>query len=366
MNRAVKVTLKFATAYKLRQIKNLLVEYRKAVNFYIKHLWTTKGNLDKATLALLKGTRLSERYKSQTLRQALNIVISTKKSAKALNKKATRPIFKGAIILDAKFVSIEPGRNSFDLIIKLSTLKKYSRICVPTKKTQVLNKWIAKGGKLLQGCSLSEKNLSLFIRLPKVTFKKTGKPLGIDIGVNKLIADSNGKFYGQEFKTIRDKILRRKKGSKSRRRAYAERTNFINRTLNQLPWKNISILGMEDLKGIKTGKKKNRNKNFRKAMAPWVARQVLDRAKAKALENRVCPVEVPPAYTSSSCPICGKVSEKNRKGEKFQCIFCGHTGDADYIGALNILAKTLRFIGSVESPKPSDVSKGEHSFLCVA
>jgi transposase len=33
------------------------------------------------------------------------------------------------------------------------------------------------------------------------------------------------------------------------------------------------------------------------------------------------------------------VAKVNRKGEKFQCIACNLTGDADYIGALNILAK---------------------------
>ena len=40
----------------------------------------------------------------------------------------------------------------------------------------------------------------------------------------------------------------------------------------------------------------------------------------------------------------------NRKGEKFECLACGYKADADFVGALNILAKTLRFLGSLGSP----------------
>lgn len=86
MRRAVKVTLKFATASKQRQINALLQAYRSAVNFYIKSLWRTRGKLDRDTLAKLVGTRLSERYKSQALKQALETVIATKRSAKALGR----------------------------------------------------------------------------------------------------------------------------------------------------------------------------------------------------------------------------------------------------------------------------------------
>ncbi|HNJ41522.1 MAG TPA: zinc ribbon domain-containing protein [Acidobacteriota bacterium] len=41
----------------------------------------------------------------------------------------------------------------------------------------------------------------------------------------------------------------------------------------------------------------------------------------------------------------------NRKGEKFLCRHCGHTADADTVGAQNILARTLATFGSVESPE---------------
>ena len=109
-------------------------------------------------------------------------------------------------------------------------------------------------------------------------------------------------------------------------------------------------MAIEDLKNVKKGKSKKRSKKFRKAVAPWTYRQVIVGLKNKAQENRVHLVAVNPAYTSQECPSCGSVHKNNRKSEDFQCIQCGFTHDADTVGALNILKKGLREVGSVESP----------------
>lgn len=355
MRRACKVTTKFLTQRKKTALNALLQAYRTAVNFYIKSLWACPGRLDKDTLARLQDTRLSKRYKSNALKQALEMVIATKKSGKELGKTASCPVFTGSAILDSKFVSVEKGLGSFDLVIRISSLRKGHKIVVPTKKTIPINKWLGREGKFIQGCCLSEDRIIVWIEAETKVFKITGNTLGVDQGVNKLMADSNGSFYGQDFKTIRDKIKRRVPGSKGKLRAIRERENFINRNLNTLPWADINVLGMENLKYLKTGKKKNRNKNFRKAMAPWTYRQVLNRAKAKAEENRVRLLLVPPANTSRTCPVCRVVSKKSRVGECFQCVACGHKQDADTVGALNVLDRTTRFIGRIESPVLQEV-----------
>lgn len=354
-HRTCRLTLEFATAAKRSQIAALVEAYRGAVNFFIRSLWEDHGKLDKATLARLskERTRLSERYKSQSLKQALEIVVATKKAAKATSTWPTCPVFRGPAVLDAKFVVIEDGRGSFDLIVRLSTLHKRHPIVIPTKHTAVSRKWLARNGaRLIQGCALSENALTIFVELPEEPPKEEGDVLGMDIGVNKLLSTSDGQHYGREFKAIRDKIRRRKPGSKSRQRAHRERDHFINRTLNQLPWANLRALGVEDLHDMKRGKGK-RGKAFRKAMAPWTYRQVLTRATLKAQENRVLLVAVDPANTSRTCPACKVVSKKSRKGEDFKCISCLHEEDADTVGALEILDRTLRLLGSLASPRPT-------------
>jgi len=351
MRRACKVTLKYTTAKKRRHICALLEAYRAAVNFYIRSLWNERGRLDKNTLARFQHTRLSERYKSQALKQALEIVISTRKAAKTIKKHVSIPWFRGAAILDSKFVTIEDGRGSFDLVVRLSGLHRGHRLTLPTKRTAIINKWMYKpSAMLIQGCALSEKNIVVWVQLPDLPARKAGKILAVDVGINKLLVDSDGKQYGKGFKSIRDKINRRVPGSRGRRRAYRERDNFIGSTLNQLPWQQLRVLGVEDLKDLKRGKKKNRNKTFRRAVAPWTYRRVLVRAGHKARENRVRLLAYLPAYTSQECPCCGKVDRTNRRGEKFLCVGCGHVADADHVGAQNGLARTLRLMGRVESP----------------
>lgn len=314
--------MRFCTDKKRRAVNALLGAYRSAVNFYIRSLWTTKGKLDKETLARLPSTstKLSERYKSQALKQALEVVISTKKAAKLLKKRVKLPHFNGPAILDHKFVTIEEGKGSFDLVIKVSMLKKGRRTCLPTRHTDVTRKWQAwPGAKLIQGCALDERGITVFFELPPETLKlkQEGSILAIDLGVHKLFVDSDGTRYGEDFKRIRDKILRRQKGSKGKFRAYRERDNYIRLTIKQLPWDKIRVLGVEELKGIKRGKKKNRNKAFRRAMAPWICRKTINWIEATAQENRVLLVRNDPANTSRTCPECGAVSILNRKGEDF-------------------------------------------------
>lgn len=51
-------------------------------------------------------------------------------------------------------------------------------------------------------------------------------------------------------------------------------------------------------------------------------------------------VFVDPAYTSQCCPSCGTTTKQNRKiRDKFQCISCSLSDDADIIEAINIASR---------------------------
>jgi putative transposase len=50
-------------------------------------------------------------------------------------------------------------------------------------------------------------------------------------------------------------------------------------------------------------------------------------------------LKVPPHHTGRRCPDCLHTSKDNRKTQsRFECIRCGYANNADYGGALNILA----------------------------
>lgn len=324
-------------------------------------MWKTHGGLNKETLERISDDkhRLSQRYKSNALKQAISIVSSTKKALKSTRKHTNNiPQFNGDLILDAKFISIEETELiDFDLIIRMSTLRKGKKIDLVTKKTNPFNKWKSfVGSKLIQGCSLNENQITVWFDIEDVSLKSTGNVIGVDLGVNKLITTSEKQFIGTDIKSLLTTIKTRKSNSISKKKSLKCRTNEFNRLINQLPWDTMKTLVVEDLHNLKHGKKQNRGKQFRKAIASWIYRQVLNRLEQKAQENRVLFVKVPPAYTSQVCPNCGTEHKDNRKGENFKCITCNHTDDADYIGASNILAKHLgnfRKLSGAYSPRSS-------------
>jgi IS605 OrfB family transposase len=307
-------------------------------------------------------TRLTARYRSQCLKQALDIVTATRKiqilqSLESHLDINTMPLFEGSPILDSKFikVNLDTGLSSFDLAIQLSTLKRGKPICLVAKKTRVLNRWLhgAEGTgtpRVVQGCALKENKIILWVEMDKPKNKIEGEILGLDLGVNKLISDSLGNFYGTEFKQIRDKINRRKKDSHNQKQARIERDHYINRVVKSLPWLTTQCFGVEELKNLKLGKKPNRSKNFRKALAPWTYRQVLTRIGVEGQRHGVPLIAVPPQYTSQTCPKCRWVAKGNRRGENFQCERCGYAADADTVGALNILRITKSILGNLEFP----------------
>lgn len=353
MRRACKVTLKFATSSKRDSIDALLEAYRAAVNFYIRSLWTERGKLNAATLARLPDsrTRLSARYKSQALKQALETVVFTRKAAKETGRPCSLPLFHGSAVLDSKFVSVEVGQGSFDLVARLSSLRKGKKITIPTRSTAVLAKWLSKpGARLVQGCALSENSLVLWVEIPDEPCRTDEPAMGADIGINKLLSLSDGTHLGNGFKEVAAKVRRTVPGSKGRKRALVARDNYIRQQVKLIPWSDISLLGVEALKDLKRGKSKNRGKTFRKAVSPWTYSRVLGELRNKAQENRVRLVAVAPAYTSQTCPLCERADKRSRSGEKFTCTHCAFSGDADTVGAVNILRRALRLAGSLDSP----------------
>jgi len=359
MRRAIKVA-EFATASKKRIVNSLILDYRAAVNVYIKLLWNEPGiGLDKKTLDKLPDLHLSQRYKSQALKQSLEMIFSTKKSAKTLGRPCGRPVFRGNPVLDAKFVSVEDGEKSFDLVVKLSTLRRGKRICIPARRNAVMNKWLSEPeSHLVQGCELRSNKLILWVEMPsrgtKVASVSDADPdrvIGIDMGMDKLISDSRGNFYGLESGSIMKPLQSKKKKKRktvARAALRARRDSYFNQVVDSLPWGTFDVLVHEDLRWIKHGKSKKRSRNFRRCASAWTVNRVLARVDQRCEENRVLLVTVPPAYTSKTCPECGCKADGNRNAGTFHCVRCGHSADADFVGAWNI--RHLGLGGSLESP----------------
>ena len=339
MQRSVKVSLALATATKLRRLDALRREIRGCTQRYVEHLWDQSGRLDAVTLNQVDGGSLSYRHRSNCLKVALETVSSTRKTAKATGVKPSCPQVSGAVRLSSLVAKIEQGKGSFDYVLKVSGLISGEPIVLPFKSHRHLNYWLDKPrANLLQGCTLGGDWAALWIEVPEQP-PKPGLPLGVDIGINKLLVDSNGARYGTGVKVVCARVRRCKPKSRGRLRASRARKDYINREVKRLPWDSIGSLGVERLTNLKLGKKPGRGKNFRKAIAPWTYRQAIARIEMLAQENRVRLVAVDPRNTSRTCPICKTVAKESRMGEHFRCVNCGFSADADHVGAVNVLVR---------------------------
>jgi len=333
--RTSRFTLKFSNSQKKIQLREFLHDYTQVMNQFISLLWcnrtgspfVSKKELDKVE------TSLSARAKQAAAQQALHVTKTQRKK----NCK-TMPIVRSSnAMLGQRFIRFIDLDNSYDEFVRFGSLGNRIIIVCPIKHHKHYNKLINKGFVRKNAARLLEINGNLYIDIfleKEIIPKKSKKTLGIDLGIKKLIADSDGNTHGKDIESIIDKINRKKHRSRGFYRALSERNNCINQTVNTLPKCNYVL---EDLKGLHQNTKKRIRKSFRSKIHRWTYAEVIKRIKLRAEVVGVQCQLVNPAYTSQTCFKCGDVHKSNRNGELFLCRKCGYTSDADVNASKNIL-----------------------------
>ncbi len=193
--------------------------------------------------------------------------------------------------------------------------------------------------------------------------------VGVDLGVAKFATLSNGKFISPvgAFKTLERKLAREQRAMRHKKRfsnnwkkAKARITRIHQRIGNirrdrlhkstSYISKNHAIVCIEDLQvrnmsKSAAGTKEAPGRNVKAKSG--LNKSILDQGwhefrrqleyKQGWLGGQVLAVN--PRNTSRTCPCCGHVSAMNRLTQsKFECVQCGHAGNADWIAAQNIVA----------------------------
>ena len=207
--------------------------------------------------------------------------------------------------------------------------------------------------------------------------------MGVDVGINCLAVasttDKKCKFFaGGEIKNHRNvrknerrrlqKAGGRYLGTRSSMRLLGNlagrETRFmtavnhtVSRRLVEYAAENdVSVIGMEDLTGIRKRTETKVSQEFRYEHSSWAFRQLQGFVEYKAKEAGIVVLYVDPAHTSQTCPRCNHISRNNRSRLTFRCEKCGYGTHADRVGAMNIEHRTrdLRYIfesqGSNVSP----------------
>jgi len=203
-------------------------------------------------------------------------------------------------------------------------------------------------------------SLNLSIKRPVDLDYEPETFIGVDIGLNQLAwavaRDSDGSFLnevhfsGKEAGHIRDQYNRKrrelqKEGNLEEVRRLEDKERRWMENKNHTVSRRIVEFAEEFekpliiLEDINVNKIRERTNN--PAIHSWTAGQLRDMIEYKAEEKEIKTKEVPPEYTSQKCPKCGEVSKENRNGVDFDCVGCGYTNHADFVGAWNIANKVF-------------------------
>ena len=342
--RSTKLTLKFANDGKKQQLRLILSEYSKVVNFFINLFWdepTTKAQLLKTILAKAD-TWLCARTRKVAAREAIDMIRSAKEKAKECEEVEVKPTHHGKrMCFLSTNARIEPSKTKyFDAWLHLYSIGNKTLIDLPLKGHKHLNK-LKTMGKRLESYIITENYVQVCYEIETGTKVNEGEIIGIDTGINALATLDTGEQYGKEVKQKMERVKRCQQGSKGQQKARRALKQYIDETAKVVT-KDKRLVVVEKLRQMnyKTKLKRRLSKNMRRSLGTWNYRYWLMRVEAACEIGRSSFRSVAPQYTSQRCHACGHTERGNRNGEVFKCRSCGHTDNADVNAAKNIL---LRF-----------------------
>jgi IS605 OrfB family transposase len=331
---------------KIQEIHKLLETYNNCVNYFIVRLWAEKkmdGRLLNAEYCKNAKQRfnLTARLINCAGKQAVDIVSSQRRKS---GIQRSMPRFsKLTATLDSRFWIITNTENSFNWI------KLHSRFVyfLPFKKTVLWNKWAENGFTLSNTIRLYIKGDNLYIvfifKKDNPEYKNGNNTEGLDLGYVNLAVCSDGQIVGAKTNDFVNKFHKREKHTHKQmeHKAYYE--------LKKLDLSNISSLVVENLKYVKHGTRGMFSRQHNRRLSHWLHAKVINWLAMRCEEQGIRLEFKSPYKTSQRCPVCGKWDRRNRNGEKFKCIFCGHEDHADSVGSQNLKLLGLAGVYSLRS-----------------
>ena len=346
------------------ETKSILIRtlhtYTSACNYVSVHLFSTQ-NMNKRALHGELYYELRRRYalKSQMAESVIRTVLAKYKSLDSLHKPWTLIRF---------------NKPQCDLVWNRDYSLKGDKFSVGTldgrKRMSFAKPSSSLSGKL-GTAKLVYKHNKFYLHVPvthevpNISEEDIANVVGIDRGIRFLATcyDSNGKtlFHsGAEVKTKRAHFLELRRelartgtsSSRKRLKAIGQRENRWMRDFNHCLSKTLTehypegtLFVLEDLSGICATTENVKTRN-RYVNVSWPYYDFEQKLMYKAAFRGQKVIKVNPAYTSQTCPICGKREKANRDKVRhiFRCNGCGYTSNDDRIAAMNLHSMGIKYL----------------------
>lgn len=194
--------------------------------------------------------------------------------------------------------------------------------------------------------------LNVTIRKP-ITYKATGKVMGVDVGVKALAVTSTGLFLDGGFynwkrnHNFRVKRALQQKGTRSAVRTLMSVNGRDNRfaedvlhcasraIVDEARAYQVDTVAFEELTDIRDCIR-GADLRTQRQLHLWAHRKLIEFTRYKAAAVGIRVVTVDPQYTSQTCSRCGYVDRGSRRRRIFKCITCGYEVHADYNASKNV------------------------------
>lgn len=361
-------------------LKATTEEYIRAVNEMVDamYMFDSTGKCSSRTVF----ADLPSAVKNQCCRDARSVFSTYRKRCKeAEYRKRKKPnlhprdvtlptLKKPVAIWNNQNYTVADSYVAFPVWVESHSVKISVKAIVPTEILDILNS--SKLGSLRIVQKGRKWMAQVAYEVAEKEPKATGHTMGIDLGLKcpAVCYTDAGKVAfvgnGRKNKVIRRKFYaRRKKLGKAKKvKAIIKSNNKEQRIMQDIDHKlsrqivnyaiqnNIQVIKMEELANIrkkinkkakktstsrkninedrkKIGKRLKNNRNI----ASWSFYRLANYIEYKAKLAGIETIRINPAYTSQTCPVCGK---KNHANDRNYLCACGYHKHRDLVGAINI------------------------------
>jgi putative transposase len=202
-----------------------------------------------------------------------------------------------------------------------------------------------------------------------VALKEAAKPVGVDVGIRKLLVGSNGFAVGggpfmarmEHFESLLQTLGTKGTSSAKRRqkRLAGKERRWARAMLHQISRRFVESLKdgeyvvleeLPDARNKINGIEKP-CKDHPAAFRGWAISRLLRMLSYKCADAGVPVVYVSPDFTSQRCPRCGTIHKNNRRTQAlFRCVNCGFQHNADIVAALNLREQARGGWAAVSQP----------------
>lgn len=284
---------------------------------------------------------------AETLRLTRNIM-------RGVFKRMRKPRFNNMnLALDEKVAVVEDAKKPghFKRWVKLSTLDKYKPIYLPVAE----NPWFDKLPGEMKAFVQINKNdkhgymVGLVKDVVENHYLSNTKVLGLDVGLRTLLATSDGDLHGTN---VFSKLLkwdsaistlarnRQKAGLRVRSKRYDKLVNRVRAFLKNEVYRTLNRVLMlhkpaEVCVEVLDFRSPDMSRRMNRLVQNFGRRVFNDALAGYAKQFGFTISNSQAAYSSKECNRCHYVDDRNRKGDLFSCLHCGHRSHADVNASRN-------------------------------